>query len=375
MTILSNKNCLRLLPIVCFKSTKDIKDTLKRWLAFYVKYTSTTSGQDNILKLCHYGFLFLGRYYFQNKSSNKNGNSKNNHPNTSQVLYDSMIKLGYQICWARYVNRLFGLPMSFDACIDKDKAWAPGIIGQLLSWSMVGYYPLEALAYLKWQIPNVNFSSILFDMLGVSSSKRLRRIFTSRTSSTTSAKGTHGSGMKWDDETASDRIVLDESRLASVASAWSCRFWFMYVVVDIVRSIKVLREEERKKQQELQQQRKSNQAVENKTTTTNTTTTSNATTNTIHEVENEDNHDDGDENATNELVRQDDDATTKKRLFLLKIEKLQLLRNMLFFLPSIQWSLDKWDTQPWLSPDLINNLMLMEAVVSVYQSMTKCAAS
>ena len=381
-----NKSLLRLrLPTTCIKSANDIKDTLKRYLAFYVKYTSTTLGQDNILKLCHYGFIFLGRYYFQNKkNNNKNGS---NHPNTSQVLSENMIKLGYQICWARYVNRLFGLPMSLEACIDKDKSWAPGIIGQLLSWSMVGYYPFEALAYLKWQIPDVNFSSILFDMLGISNNLR-KRIFFNRSSTTTTSKGhTHGgSGMKWDNNDMNNNtslVVLDESRLASVASAWSVRFWLIYIVVDIIRSIKVIREEKKKQSQEMMQQLKNNRTIETNNKTTTTTTKSTTTTNnTIHEADDEDNHDD-DNNDTannNEVVLQDnkeddddDEATTKKRKFLLKIEKLQLLRNMLFFLPGIQWSLDKWDTQPWLSPDLINNLMLLEAFVSVYQSMTKCA--
>jgi len=48
--------------------------------------------------------------------------------------------------------------------------------------------------------------------------------------------------------------------------------------------------------------------------------------------------------------------------------QLQTVRNALFLLPCIHWSLPKWDTQPWLRPYTVNALMWGEAVVSLYQA-------
>ncbi|EJK66910.1 hypothetical protein THAOC_12119 [Thalassiosira oceanica] len=49
--------------------------------------------------------------------------------------------------------------------------------------------------------------------------------------------------------------------------------------------------------------------------------------------------------------------------------KLQMLRCMLFILPSINWSLPNWATDPLLDELHLNGLMLGEAYVSVYQSL------
>mmetsp|Transcript_15427 Transcript_15427/g.28025 ORF Transcript_15427/g.28025 Transcript_15427/m.28025 type:complete len:316 (-) Transcript_15427:140-1087(-) len=49
--------------------------------------------------------------------------------------------------------------------------------------------------------------------------------------------------------------------------------------------------------------------------------------------------------------------------------KLQLLRCLLFILPSINWSLPNWATDPLLSELPLNGLMLVEAYTSVYQSL------
>ena len=47
--------------------------------------------------------------------------------------------------------------------------------------------------------------------------------------------------------------------------------------------------------------------------------------------------------------------------------RLQILRDLLFTLPAIHWSLPNWDTNPWLSEPIVNTLMWLESVVCMYQ--------
>ena len=47
--------------------------------------------------------------------------------------------------------------------------------------------------------------------------------------------------------------------------------------------------------------------------------------------------------------------------------KLQLVRNALFVLPSLHWSLHDWDTKPWLNEQFVNVLMWIESVVCLTQ--------
>ena len=54
-----------------------------------------------------------------------------------------------------------------------------------------------------------------------------------------------------------------------------------------------------------------------------------------------------------------------------RMERLQLVRNACFLLPSVHWSLPKWDTDPWLPADLVNVLMWLESVVCLGQSVVQ----
>lgn len=49
--------------------------------------------------------------------------------------------------------------------------------------------------------------------------------------------------------------------------------------------------------------------------------------------------------------------------------KIQVIRCLLFILPSINWSLPNWATDPLLSEVPLNGLMLVEAYTCVYQSL------
>ena len=66
-----------------------------------------------------------------------------------------------------------------------------------------------------------------------------------------------------------------------------------------------------------------------------------------------------------------EDIMNQQQLLLGKIRhvKLQILRCLLFILPSINWSLPNWATDPLLSELTVNGLMLAESYTSVYQSL------
>ena len=64
-------------------------------------------------------------------------------------------------------------------------------------------------------------------------------------------------------------------------------------------------------------------------------------------------------------VEQEQHAIAKR----IRLVKLQVIRCLLFILPSVNWSLPNWATNPLLSELPLNGLMLAEAYTSVYQSL------
>jgi hypothetical protein len=219
-----------------------ISTKIDRILQAYVKFTSSATNQDKILKVVQYSLWLLARFY-------------------SKSYYRSALeKLSEEISWTRYVNRFFGFPASLEGATSG--SWgSPKALGKALAWTMIGYYPLEHLAYLKWKVPDICLPS------------------------------------------------RSDSRLAAKVSAWSCRFWFAYIVLDIVRSTFALTSNNEREEEKV-----SNPAS--------------------------------------------------------RTERLQILRNALFFLPAINWSLPKWDTDPLLSSEVCNGLMWLESVVCMYQGVS-----
>ena len=64
-------------------------------------------------------------------------------------------------------------------------------------------------------------------------------------------------------------------------------------------------------------------------------------------------------------VEQEQHAIAKK----IRLVKLQVIRCLLFILPSVNWSLPNWATNPLLGELPLNGLMLAEAYTSVYQTL------
>jgi hypothetical protein len=223
---------------------------ITKFLDRYGSYVSNSWNQDKLLKLLHYSLWMLSRFYAKS-------------PHSQQGLSF----LNSEILWARYVTRLLGWPTALQGVVANDGADKYRRLGKAMAWSMVLYYPTEALAYVKWKTPQMVAPS-------------------------------YGA----------------EHRLAERASAWSCRAWVAYIVLDMIRSVQVL-------------------------------------------------------SASPVEKGEDEDAdvlTPKQRTS----ERLQILRNALFLAPAVHWSLPNWDTQPWLSDTTCKVLLWLEAVVCMGQSIS-----
>jgi hypothetical protein len=225
------------------------KDVLLRWLKFYVRFLQTSPfHQDRLLKALQWTLWLASAVALDAKKTKASV---------------ALSKLSTELSFARYATRLLELPTAVEAAITgswttvslsrpKLTTW----LGRCLSWSMIGYYPLEMAAYVLWMLPT-----------------RMQ--------------------------------TPDVSQKASKFSAISCRFWLLYILADAAQC----------------------------------------------------------------SVLQSEEKTEKNKTHL----RLQLLRNALFLLPAIHWSLPNWDTKPWLPSKAVNGLMWVEAMVSLYQTSSSVA--
>lgn len=117
---------------------------------------------------------------------------------------------------------------------------------------------------------------------------------------------------------------LDANRL----SAWSCRCWCVYIFAELLSSCFKIKELE-KKLNILQQ----GSSVQN----------------------------------TTMLTKSSDERSVI--LHSIYMNKLQILRDIFFAAPCINWSMNQWATNPWLSEAWCNGLSFAEAVVCIHQSL------
>jgi hypothetical protein len=121
----------------------------------------------------------------------------------------------------------------------------------------------------------------------------------------------HAAAIKWNMPKFFQRVD------ANIFSAWSCRCWLVYILGDLISSYLKVRE--------------------------------------LEHASNEENH----SQDTKEL-----DVIQKS----IVMNRLQLLRNILYLPPCISWSRNDWATNPWLSENWVNGLSLAEAITNIYQS-------
>jgi len=135
---------------------------MDQFLMDYVKFTSNATNMDRSLKLMQWT-LWLASYIQKSQG---------------------LKKLSLDLSFARYALRLLGLPASVEAA--RTGSWGSKTtpwLGKIMAWSMIGYYPMEHVAYLRWQAPQ-----------------------------------------------------LLPNQNAERWSAWSCRCWLMYIVADMAQS-------------------------------------------------------------------------------------------------------------------------------------------
>jgi hypothetical protein len=281
-------------------------DMFQTFLSQYIAYIQSPARQEAILKTVQYTAWLLSRFYAKSNTKNKN----------NQLVAESLAKLSGELLWTRYVLRFFGLPAALQGA--QTGNWAASKpLGKAMAWTMIGYYPLEHLAYLYWKAPDIHWIPLNNYPFGWK-----RRNSSTDVNDTCSATTTYSGP------------YLSSSHLASKASAWSCRFWFAYIVLDIARSVMALKEA----------QRNNNSMAVSKTKAQ-----QNGEKNTQYSDSSNDHPDD------------------PQQQLMIRSERLQIVRNILYALPALSWSLPDWDTNPWLSSDFVNGLFWAEAVVTMYQ--------
>jgi hypothetical protein len=228
------------------------KGWFDRFLVQYNTFVSSSANQDKGLKFVQWSLWLLSRL----------------HPGKKQAL----LKCSFDVSFARYLLRFYGMPSALEAV--RNSSWEDSssslgrTSGKLMAWSMLVYYPLEHVAYLKWTSPE----------------------------------------------------LLPSSLNANRFSAYSCRFWLMYLVAELVQGSVRLRR-------------------------------------LYHEQ------------MLSEDSREESNCTRREQVQAsIASEQIQILRSALFTLPCLHWSLPNWDRDPWLSDGVCNGINWVESVVSLYQA-------
>lgn len=221
----------------------------------------------------------------------------------------SLTKLSLELSNTRYATRLLALPTA-----------------------------VEAALYKSWTSPSKSFPRT-FDLIGDLLSWSMMVYYSAE----------HVAYLQW----MVPQWLVKHKRSAERWSAWSCRGWFLYVVAEMVQNAlqwKELCDQENQQQRLLQQQDSSNDTDEKRKKAAEAAEKRAGT-----------------KYKTDLSPEEQQVAISETQLSRRKIE-LQFARNALFLLPTIQYSLPNWDTQPWLPPDVINFLFWLESVVTLYQS-------
>jgi hypothetical protein len=284
----------------------------RAFLTKYLRYISNPVRQEAVIKTMQYTLWLLSRVYSKLPSSNSK---------KANDVIESFAALSGELSWTRYLLRFFGLPAALEGTDSGSWAASSKRLGKAMAWTMVGYYPLEHIAYLYWKAPKMQWvptgssSNAVATMWNPFGRSRTRTI----AMDTCPVDGNRPSS-------------LTSSQIAAKASAWSCRFWLAYLVLDVARAV-----------MELQKGRQIRNDTSKKVKQNGTVSA----------------NDDEDE----------DDGAPKidEHSSLVRTERLQIVRSLLYILPCLHWSLPNWDTKPWLSNDVVNGLCWIEAVVGMYQ--------
>jgi hypothetical protein len=316
---------------------------LSRYLKWYTTFMSRAGNQEIGLKFLQYTLWLVAKVLQTSYRSSSSSNNKNSTVKLQRVVAFCS-KLSTDLSFARYMTRLFGWPTALEAAwhnswavdsssiyqgddkllINMDRhrrvdAW----LGRILAYSMVFYYPAEHVAFLHWMAPPAPAPP-------ASSS-------------------------------AVCKVHPPTTRTAERYSAWSCRAWSVYILAEVVQCILQWRKQRQEQQRLLEQQQR------------------------LLEQQQQQQQQQQQLQLLPDSGGTDDDSTTTPSITaLVTVEsklhdtqramrnvELQLLRNALFVLPTIHWSLPNWDVDPWLPAPLVNTLMWLESLVHFYK-VTRC---
>jgi Peroxisomal biogenesis factor 11 (PEX11) len=273
---------------------------IKDWLALYADFVSKTGNQEILLKLLQWSLWLLGAFTATILSNQEFRN-----------VPHWITKISYDICYARYVTRLLGLPVALEGAMSG--SWASSsftknenfdrkyqTIGHILAYSMVAYYPAEHVAFFLWMNPNA------------------------------------------------------ESFLNLSAEVWfyiSMRCWLVYLLAESAQCM-IKYYELRQHKVSMQKSKKDDIYYSQQCSKNTLDFKPNRT-----DLSNGENND----NTTIDITPIELNDEIYNIIML-------LVRNTFYLLPCIHWSMSSWDTNPWLPDLMVNGLMWSEAVLCLYQA-------
>ena len=339
-------------------------------LKFYIQFIASPSNQDKILKLLQYTFYIMSQALLVYSHHQKRTSS----PLSLHTLHQQWLeKLYNEFTWTRYILRILQLPVAMDAAIHQSWTLTAqnvsvdssstrndnsivvsqrqkiyNLLGRLLTFSMVLYYPTELMAYLLWMKPKISSATTIAEVLKSLPSSTTTTTTATTTTTTLVCDHPHGyivssiynfyttlrdptrhnnsytfstksSSSSWLRKLLSS--VITPSIRCPAPETWSylsCRCWLIYVITELIQSY-------------IQYQ----ELLLVSSPSSNHSTTP-CTTEYRHEQQ-------------QQIV-------------------LQTLRNLLFVIPCTTWSMPKWDTQPIVSLRTVNTLLWFESIVSIYQA-------
>jgi Peroxisomal biogenesis factor 11 (PEX11) len=314
---------------------KDTKNRIHSYLSFYSEFITKAKHQEILLKLLQWSLWLVGACIVPSSTSNG-------------LLPQWIQKLSYDICYARYVTRLLGLPVAIEGAMSGSWATSCSVrknpsldatyrfIGLVLAYSMVAYYPAEHVAFFLWMNPNA------------------------------------------------------ESVLNLSAATWfyvSMRCWLVYLVAEMIQCVLKYNELQHH-QRAMQQVKKTDMNEKTKYINNNDANIQKkpslsqqmlrfinriVTTHTVAAIPHDNEHymygnkyNSEQNNDENDVT--DYDVTPMELNDEMYNVMLLFVRNLFYIAPCMNWSMSTWDTDPLLSDMALNGLMWMEAVICLYQA-------
>jgi hypothetical protein len=353
--------------------TDSICQHMQWYTNFYIRFISIPSNQDKLFKLLQFTFYMCSITF-----TGESNFAKNNNDNASFSKW--LHKLYNELTWARYILRSIQLPIAIDAAInhrwtiqatdtstntnmntETETSSSPlvppfsffylndanqrqkvyNVLGTIMTYSMVMYYPTELLAYLLWMKPSShvtnhdNQQSVQSSTPSSISTTLLFHPNQNNDLTTTSITTTMKQRLLLSyirslynvtlQPTSSKEYQKQRHKLSFFSKIWkippetwsylSCRCWLTYVITELIQSYIQYKE--------------------------------------LKIIE---------QNNGQLKMNTNDQKQQKQHLV------LQCVRNLLFMIPCYTWSLSNWDTKPVVSLRTVNTLLWLESIVSLYQA-------